>query len=973
MGNREEAALARHCHAVVQWVVALANRFRQGCVSRGIPAPYSSMNSSRTMSILKAISLFAFLTIAALGLIPLTVFAQNENHCPADVFANPYYLDTGYSEGFEPWWGTGSAHQAGSSPEAVTRADLQAQMAPFGTVVTCYVTATQDNQQFPYSLTLAGIESLEPFLRGSLGAVGGTIPIYRVAAANIVENSCNANGAYTGKHRVAVLWRQCGAPRYERSSCPVGDPIFPGRGNNVQSEIRYAAASAVDLSLVDTYQSNWATSPRAALGSHWTHNWARALNISYSSSAQPTAIVAIRADGREVPFEKNTATGTWTADPQISRDRMEALASSDQSGARWRYTDTTTDTQELYDDQGRLLSVRERNGWTTTLSYTAAPSSANPVPRAGLLMQVRNQFGRELNFTYDTLARVAAVSGPGGLIATYSYNVSSQLERVTWADGKSRQYHYENSAFPAGLTGITDEAGIRFATYTYDSWGRATSSEHTGGVDKVLLQFLDGNQTTVTTADGSSRTYTFESKGNVIRPASVSAPCPECGNVAKTTTYDTSGNVASRVDFDNKENRYSYDARGRETQRIEGYGTADAKTTTTDWHPTWNLPLRVASSGKLDTFIYDSVGNLSSYSTVATSDSNGGAGFSATPTGDAVKTDWTYDSAGRLLTTTEQTGSKSTGAWTLSYDAQGNVQTLTDSDGRTANAVKHDAAGRLLEAVNTDGEQMKFAYNGRGFLLSYDVDGAVVNYDYDVNGLLTAIRGPGSYYVGFKYDAAHRLIALLTPVGQAQPASNANPFQAAELAARAELQRLAKLSIVERVWAQVRSWLSKLLSLIAGSAAANPLMSEAPVVPPIPAQVGGGIGGTSSGDPDLDALQGTSRPMPIPDPLLSQFIKMVRNITGANQSTSEACEDDSRCQSAKRKAVGIYHDLTTKRIPQYMSGGTNGHDETHYNTVIQKQNGLRDAIRRVRLYCRPLPAELPEWERVANLKIPILF
>nr|WP_241192666.1 hypothetical protein [Ralstonia solanacearum] len=376
--------------------------------------------------------------------------------------------------------------------------------------------------------------------------------------------------------------------------------------------------------------------------------------------------------------------------------------------------------------------------------------------------------------------------------------------------------------------------------------------------------------------------------------------------------------------------------------------------------------------GQAQTFVYDTVGNLVSYTTVATNDASGVAGFRAAPTGDVVKTDWTYDGAGRLVTASELTGTVATGSWALSYDAQGNVQTLTDSNGRTATAVKYDAAGRLLEAVNTDGERTKYSYNARGLLLSRDVDGAVVNYDYDANGLLTAIRGPGDYYFGFQYDAAHRLTALLAPVGQAPLASTANPIQAAKLAATAEVQRTAKLSMIERLWITAKSWLSRLLGLVVGNATANPLLGTIRVVPPIPAQVGGAIGGASSGDRDLDELLGTSRPMPRPDPLLNEFIKMVRNITGANQGTSEACEDDSRCQSAKQDASSQYWTLTQKRIPQYLSGGTGGHDAGHYKAILERQNGLRKAINKVRLYCRPLPAELPEWERVADQEIPIL-
>lgn len=176
------------------------------------------------------------------------------------------------------------------------------------------------------------------------------------------------------------------------------------------------------------------------------------------------------------------------------------------------------------------------------------------------------------------------------------------LSAVTYPDGSQRKYHYENPTFRGALTGITDEKGVRFATYAYDSAGRATSTEHAGGVDKFQLSFLGNGQTSVTTADGTSRTFTSELQGNVLRATGASAPCPACGDIAKAVTYDTAGNVASRRDFADKETRYSYDGQGREAQRIEGYGTTDAKTTTTEWHPTWNLPLKAAAPGRIDYF-----------------------------------------------------------------------------------------------------------------------------------------------------------------------------------------------------------------------------------------------------------------------------------------------------------------------------------------------------------------------------------
>jgi RHS repeat-associated protein len=91
----------------------------------------------------------------------------------------------------------------------------------------------------------------------------------------------------------------------------------------------------------------------------------------------------------------------------------------------------------------------------------------------------------------------------------------------------------------------------------------------------------------------------------------------------------------------------------------------------------------------------------------------------------------------------------------------------------------------------------------------------------------------------------------------------------------------------------------------------------------------------------------------------------------SSQTRSDECnEDDQRCERAKKDALSRYHTLMTKRIPQYISGGINGPDAAHYRSILELQGGLKDAIRRVRLYCKPLPPEIQEWERAANEFIP---
>ncbi|WP_254706972.1 DUF6531 domain-containing protein [Ralstonia pseudosolanacearum] len=747
----------------------------------------------------------------------------------------------------------------------------------------------------------------------------------------------------------------CEPSRSPERSCAVGHPVLPGTGTKVLNERDDSGNS--ELPLARSYRSNVLFGGASGTG-QWTFNWQRRLDPAMSLSMYAPSVRVLREDGSVLTFRKD-ATG-WVA--VGTRDSVQPSYDANGYITDWKYIVASTGVIERYDAWGKLVKVEERNGRSTVLAYNSK----------NLLSQVKAISGRSLTFAYDSQGRIASATAPDGAITGYAYNTAGMLSKVTWPDNATRQYVYEDTRFPTALTGVIDEAGVRYATYAYDDQGRAITSELTAGADRYQFQYQTNGQTTVLTPDGGSSVYSFLKQNGVLLSTGVSGSCPLCGSTAQSTSYDTNGNATRKVGYDGSVTTYAYDSLGRQVLRIDSAETANATTTTTEWHPSWNLPVRAASPGKLETFAYDAVGNLMSYTTVATNDASGAAGFNATPTGDVLKTDWIYDSAGRLAAASESTGSAATGTWALTYDAQGNIQTFTDPDGRTANAVKYDTAGRLLEAVNTDGERVKYSYNARGLLLSYDVDGAIVSYDYDTNGLLTAIRGPGDYYFGFKYDAAHRLIALLTPVGQAALASTANPIQTAKLAANKQAQHTAKRPIIERLWITVKSWFSKLLSFLIGSATANPLLGEIQVVPPIPAHVGGGIGGTSSGDPDLDALQGTSRPMPQRDPLLNEFIKMVRNITGTNQSTSEACEDDSRCQSAKQDASSLYWTLTQKRIPQYLSGGTGGHDAGHYKAIIERQNGLRKAIKKVKLYCRPLPAELPEWEHVANQEIPIL-
>ncbi|MGO4416058.1 DUF6531 domain-containing protein [Cupriavidus sp. KB_39] len=607
-------------------------------------------------------------------------------------------------------------------------------------------------------------------------------------------------------------------------SCSVGNPCSVGAGLKRQNEVDFVASGPQPLTLKRIYQSSYLVPPLDGFGALWMHEWQRRLDLSKYSATTPS-LSALRGDGTSTTFA--LSGGIWTA-TDGKGDQAIAVSDAGGTGQGFRLTDRRSDRTEDYDASGKLLVVKERNGWITSLKYSDVSTPTTVAPHVNLLIEIRNHFGQTIRFAYDISGRINSATMPDGTILLYGYETYGMLSTVTYAGGAPRQYHYENSQFVWALTGITDEKGVRFSSYGYDSLGRATSTEHAGGVDKFQLSFLGNGQTSVTTADGTNRTFSSELQGNVLRATGASAPCPACGDIAKAVSYDAAGNVATRRDFADKETRYSYDALGRETQRIEGYGTADAKTTTSEWHPTWNLPQKVAAPGRVDYFSYDAKGHVLVYGWYPTNDVTGGQGLNVQPSGDVTSTTWTYDENGLVATAVDKVGDTVTGQWSFAYDAQGNLTTVTNGAGQIGYAVQYDAAGRLLEAVDVNGSRVKYAYDARGRMTDVDIDGIHTRYEYDAVGQLVGVVGPYDLVTRYTYDAAHRLIQILDNITIPEHVTESSPVSPFSVDGEASPSSLAYVSNrLVSGWNAVLRWLKDWLSGIIRSA-------HAQTTPPLP-------------------------------------------------------------------------------------------------------------------------------------------
>ncbi|MEF3062986.1 hypothetical protein V4C85_24510, partial [Ralstonia solanacearum] len=245
-----------------------------------------------------------------------------------------------------------------------------------------------------------------------------------------------------------------------------------------------------------------------------------------------------------------------------------------------------------------------------------------------------------------------------------------------------------------------------------------------------------------------------------------------CGSTRQSSSYDANNNLTQETDYNGTVTTHAYDSDKREIQRVDGASTANARTTTTEWHKVWNLPLRIASPAKLEAYSYDSNGNLTRYSETPTADSDGSQGLSVATTGPARTTSWTYTADGLVATSSgprTDMATSTTYVYRTADDTsappqyrKGDLYQIVDPLGHATTINQYDASGRPLQMTDANGTVTAFTYSNRGWLISQTITPAsgaaqATNYGYDAVGQLTKVTLADGSNVRFSYDGAHRL------------------------------------------------------------------------------------------------------------------------------------------------------------------------------------------------------------------------
>ena len=572
-----------------------------------------------------------------------------------------------------------------------------------------------------------------------------------------------------------IIERYCGTVMVP-DSCPganVGNPVDSSIGNKKQSENDYVGTGVFPLRLTRYYNSNTAHATAGSFGRVWRSNYDSKVVLVSSAFAY-----ASRPDGKIYYY--GSSGSTWAPRSATIKDKLVQQKDTAGLTTGWVYTNSADDSKEEYDAAGRLSRITARYGQIQTLARSTASTPKTIAPKAGLLIGVTDHFGRSLSFTYNSDETISSMTDPGNAIYRYRYDAEKLLEKIEYPVGDSsiqaRTYLYNEPEHTSDqvtttlLTGIQDEKGVRFATYDYDVEGRGIATQHANGVERFGLAYGD-NETVVTDPLGTQRTYSFSRIGGALRLIGVSQPGGAgCAAAANAITYDANGNLKTFKDFNGVTTKYVFDlARNLETQRIEAFGTAEERTISTEWHPTLRLPARIAEPKRMTVFAYFTNGSLQSKTLYTTADLTGAQGFAATRSTASLKSSYTYDAAGRVLTSSVPAINgmplaKYTYEWT-----GGNLTSITNAANHVTSFSDHDAHGRPGKMIEPNGVSTTYAYSPRGWLLaevrSAGGQSRRTDYSYDAAGLLRTVTLADGSVITYGYDDAQRLTSITDTAG----------------------------------------------------------------------------------------------------------------------------------------------------------------------------------------------------------------
>ena len=467
--------------------------------------------------------------------------------------------------------------------------------------------------------------------------------------------------------------------------------------------------------------------------------------------------------------------GSYESPPGFKMDLAAA------SGGGWTLWDHDSGQTSVFNANGQLTQLKDRNNNVTSFSYSGAALTSivgDQGPTAARTLTVTTAGGGAKRIT-----GIAQNPGYGSSLASrsvsYGYNSSAQLTSITDVLGRSTSFGYGSSS--GNLTSITAPGGA-VTSFSYDSAGRVqTITQPTATSATAVTRFVYTGTTTTVAEPNTNQsqavsavphtTYTLTTDGNKLIASSV-----DPAGKSRSATYTAMNDVASATDPAGT-TTLDHNANGGEsiTGITGGSGSTSSfsygNSGTSQYLPDGGTD----AQGNASTYTFDGAGNgLSSTdagnNTASVTYNSDGTVATSTGPGGAV-TSYGYNADRQLTSMTPPSGT-SLAASAYTWDGYGRLKTVTDGRG-VVTTYAYDKADRVTGVTySTAGTSVtgtgpvSYSYNTAGYLTARTDDSGTTSYGYDPLGRLTLrsnTANPGG--VSYTYDKTGNLASATNAYG----------------------------------------------------------------------------------------------------------------------------------------------------------------------------------------------------------------
>lgn len=412
-----------------------------------------------------------------------------------------------------------------------------------------------------------------------------------------------------------------------------------------------------------------------------------------------------------------------------------------------------------YDNKGNLTSVTDPTNATTTITYNTHGQPltlTDPLNQTttftydddGNLATSTDPLGHTSTRTYDDVSRLVARTNPNGATTTFRYDPLNNLTQITDALHGITRFSYDGNG---NLLTVTD-ANDHTTTFTYDVLDRVETRTDPLSRQESYQYDLASNLTRFTDRKAQDLILTYDPLDRV-------AQTTDADGRTTSLTFDAGGRVTGVTDSATGTIAFAYDNVDRVTQETTSQGSVsyvyDALSRRTSMTVNGQAPV---------TYVYDQVSRLTQVSqggqTVGIGYDVAGRRTSLSyPNG--TSTTYGYDLASRLTNITHTGPSGLIEALTYTYDPAGNRLSTIRANGTATllpNPVQaaYDAANEQIRFGNPLPASPNLTYDANGNLTSLTDATGTTTYTWDAQNQLSALAGPSGLTASFIYDAFGR-------------------------------------------------------------------------------------------------------------------------------------------------------------------------------------------------------------------------